>query len=67
MTDLLGRDGRFGFFVLQKHGWEWDQGKLVMRSPTGKILPMVSFFRMADKKFAFMTLERGGTPFGVGL
>ena len=64
MTDLLGRDGRFGFFVLQIHGWKWDQEKLVMRSPIGKTLPMVSFFRMADKEFALRALERGGTPFG---
>jgi hypothetical protein len=59
------RDDRWGWFLLEAHGWRYDEFNMVMKSPNGCTLKRNEFFRMADQKFAQRSLERGGTPFSL--
>jgi len=59
------RDDRWGWFLLEAHGWQYSEHLMVMKSPNGCTLGRNSFFRMASQEFAVRTLERGGTPFSL--
>lgn len=56
------RDARWGFALLHSYGWKWDEEKLVMRAPSGKICPSIQLRYLVNKDKALSVLASGGTP-----